>query len=82
MTTHTVVMIPGDGIGPEVTGAARRILEAAEAPVTFIERHAGVAALERGADSGDGQPAGKPAAGCPAIGYRLSRPVGLRGLFR
>lgn len=44
-------MIPGDGIGPEVTGAAQRILEAANAPVTFIERHAGVAALERGADS-------------------------------
>lgn len=51
MTTHTVVMIPGDGIGPEVTGAARRILEAADAPVSFIERHAGVAALERGGDS-------------------------------
>lgn len=51
MTMHTAVMIPGDGIGPEVTGAAKRILAAADAPVSFIERHAGVAALERGADS-------------------------------
>jgi len=50
MTTHTVVLIPGDGIGPEVTDAARRILEAAEAPLKFIERHAGVAALDRGGE--------------------------------
>ncbi|TVQ32157.1 MAG: isocitrate/isopropylmalate dehydrogenase family protein [Phycisphaeraceae bacterium] len=50
MTTHTAVLIPGDGIGPEVAQAARRILEAADAPVQFIERHAGVVALERGGD--------------------------------
>jgi isocitrate dehydrogenase (NAD+) len=50
MSTHTAVLIPGDGIGPEVADSARRILDAAGAPVQFIERHAGVAALERGAD--------------------------------
>lgn len=50
MTTHTVVLIPGDGIGPEVSQSAREILQAADAPVQFIERHAGVAALERGED--------------------------------
>lgn len=49
--THTCVMIPGDGIGPEVCDAARRVLAAADAPVTWVERHAGVAALERGADT-------------------------------
>lgn len=48
MKTHTIVMIPGDGIGPEVMTAARHVLEAAKAPVTFVERHAGMAALERG----------------------------------
>ncbi len=48
MTIHTVVMIPGDGIGPEVTAAAERVLKAADAPVRFIERHAGIAALDRG----------------------------------
>lgn len=48
---HTCVMIPGDGIGPEVCDAARRVLEAAQAPVTWIERYAGVAALERGSDT-------------------------------
>lgn len=51
MTIHTAVLIPGDGIGPEVCDAARRLLAAAGAPVTFIERHAGVAALERGEDN-------------------------------
>jgi len=25
--THTITLIPGDGIGPEVTDAVRRILE-------------------------------------------------------
>jgi isocitrate dehydrogenase (NAD+) len=48
---HTVVLIPGDGIGPEVMSATRRVLEAAEAPLTFIERQAGLAALDRGSDT-------------------------------
>ena len=38
---HTVVLIPGDGIGPEVARATRRVLEAAGAPVVFLERFAG-----------------------------------------
>lgn len=45
---HTVVLIPGDGIGPEVARATRRVLEAAGAPVVFLERFAGEMALERG----------------------------------
>ena len=44
---HTVVSIPGDGIGPEVMSAVQKILEAAQAPVRFIEHLAGQAALER-----------------------------------
>ena len=50
MTTHTVVLIPGDGIGPEVADAVRRILDAAQAPVQFVARYAGQAALDRGQD--------------------------------
>lgn len=50
MTTHTAVLIPGDGIGPEVSAAVLKILRAAEAPVEFVKRHAGGAAIERGAD--------------------------------
>jgi isocitrate dehydrogenase (NAD+) len=45
---HQVVLIPGDGIGPEVAAATLQVLAAAEAPVEFEERHAGLAALERG----------------------------------
>jgi isocitrate dehydrogenase (NAD+) len=46
--THTVVAIPGDGIGPEVLEAVKVVLEAAGAPVRFDERHAGQSALEHG----------------------------------
>ena len=46
---HTVVLIPGDGIGPEVARAVRAIFEAARAPVRFVEHQAGQAALEAGA---------------------------------
>jgi isocitrate dehydrogenase (NAD+) len=48
---HTVVLIPGDGIGPEVAEATRRIMSAAGAEINWVERYAGVAAMERGADS-------------------------------
>jgi len=50
VNTLDVVTIPGDGIGPEVMGAVRSVLDAAEAPLTFHEHHAGEAALaEHGA---------------------------------
>lgn len=45
-TKHPLVVIPGDGIGPEVTDAAIRVLEAADAPITTHEHHAGLAALD------------------------------------
>lgn len=45
---HNVVLIPGDGIGPEVSNAVKRVLAAVKAPVRWHEHHAGIAALERG----------------------------------
>ncbi len=48
--THTAVLIPGDGIGPEVTEAVKRILAAAGAGVQWVECQAGQAALDRGDD--------------------------------
>lgn len=45
---HDVVLIAGDGIGPEVMHAVRRILEAAEAPLRYTERYAGESALALG----------------------------------
>ncbi|MBW2460526.1 MAG: isocitrate/isopropylmalate dehydrogenase family protein [Deltaproteobacteria bacterium] len=48
MSKHQVVLIPGDGIGPEITRAVRRVFEAAEAPVEWEEHLAGVSAMEAG----------------------------------
>ena len=48
MSTHNVVLIPGDGIGPEVTVAVKRILAQAKAPVAWEEHPAGLAALDQG----------------------------------
>ena len=46
MKTHKAVLIPGDGIGPEVTAAVQRILESADAPLEWEVRQAGLTALE------------------------------------
>ncbi len=46
--SHTIVLIPGDGIGPEVTEATKRVLAAAGAEIQWLERVAGQAALDRG----------------------------------
>ena len=48
MKKHSVVLIPGDGIGPEVTAAVKRVLASADAPVDWIECRAGLAALQAG----------------------------------
>ncbi len=45
---YTAVLMPGDGIGPEVAHAACEILAAAKAPIEWVEAKAGVAALEAG----------------------------------
>lgn len=45
---YHAVLIPGDGIGPEVTRAARRVFEAAGVDIRWEEHHAGVTALEDG----------------------------------
>jgi isocitrate dehydrogenase (NAD+) len=49
-----IVVIPGDGIGPEIVGAAMHVVEATGAPVDWVEAVAGEAALER---YGTGAPA-------------------------
>jgi isocitrate dehydrogenase (NAD+) len=45
---HQAILIPGDGIGPEVSAATLKVLAAARAPIEFEERQAGEAALARG----------------------------------
>ena len=44
--SHRVTLIPGDGIGPEVTAAARLVLDAADVGIEWTERPAGSTALE------------------------------------
>ena len=45
MTTHTITLIPGDGIGPEVTAATVRVLEASGAHFEWERHAAGTEAL-------------------------------------
>jgi isocitrate dehydrogenase (NAD+) len=45
--SHTITLIPGDGIGPEVTDAVVRILGASGASIEWEHHQAGVLALER-----------------------------------
>ena len=44
--SNTVTVIPGDGIGPEVTAAVLRVLDAAGARLDYDEHAAGVTALQ------------------------------------
>jgi isocitrate dehydrogenase (NAD+) len=44
---HTITLIPGDGIGPEVAGAVVKIVETAGLEVEWESHLAGVLALER-----------------------------------
>ena len=44
---HLVTLIPGDGIGPEVAGATRRVLEATGVEIEWAVEEAGAAVLER-----------------------------------
>jgi homoisocitrate dehydrogenase len=43
----TICLIPGDGIGQEVIPAARRLLEATDLPLTFVEAEAGWDTFQR-----------------------------------
>lgn len=51
MAKHTIVLIPGDGIGPEVTAAAKKVLSAAGLNADWIEVPAGASAVEQGFDN-------------------------------
>ncbi len=45
---HVITLIPGDGIGPEVTEAVVRILKGAGVSIEWDQQIAGLAAVERG----------------------------------
>jgi isocitrate dehydrogenase (NAD+) len=47
VTTHTITLIPGDGIGPEVAAATQRVLEAAGVKIAWEVHDAGAAVAEK-----------------------------------
>jgi isocitrate dehydrogenase (NAD+) len=46
--THTITLIPGDGIGPEITDAVLRVLKASGVSIEWEEHLAGARAVEQG----------------------------------
>ncbi len=46
MAKHNVTLIPGDGIGPEVTEAAVRVIDAAGVNIEWDRQNAGLAAIQ------------------------------------
>ena len=48
---HTITLIPGDGIGPEVSAAVVRIIGAAGADIQWETHYAGAQALEKFGDT-------------------------------
>jgi len=47
---HTVTLIPGDGIGPEITEATRRVIEATGVPIRWDIHNAGLEVFEKEGD--------------------------------
>ncbi len=45
--THTITLIPGDGTGPEIAEATRRVLEATGVPIQWDVQDAGADVMER-----------------------------------
>jgi isocitrate dehydrogenase (NAD+) len=50
VSRYRLTLIPGDGIGPEVTEATQRVVEAGGVKVDWDVHEAGLRAMERGAD--------------------------------
>ena len=48
MPTHTITVIPGDGIGPQITQATLRVLDALGCEIDYEQHLDGVAALDAG----------------------------------
>src|SRR3712207_6364180 len=76
MAKHTIVLIPGDGIGPEVTRATQRVLQAAGLQVDCVELPAGASAIGQGHDNVLPQ---RTLAAIPAREVALEGPVRTRG---
>lgn len=52
MSKRKATLIPGDGIGPEVTGAATKIISALNVPIEWEVCEAGAGVFKKGIESG------------------------------
>lgn len=50
-SSRPIVVIPGDGVGPEVTTAAQRVMDATGVPLAWRVAHLGVRAVEHTGDA-------------------------------
>jgi isocitrate dehydrogenase (NAD+) len=50
MAKHTITLIPGDGVGPEVSDAARRVIDATGVEIEWEVHDAGLGVVERYGD--------------------------------
>lgn len=51
MAKHTVTLIPGDGIGPEITKSVQRVIEAAGLEIEWDKHEAGIPAIKEHGES-------------------------------
>jgi isocitrate dehydrogenase (NAD+) len=72
----TVTLIPGDGIGPEVSRATRRAVDALDAGIAWETHDAGEVALERYGDPLPGHVLGSIRANGVALKGPVTTPVG------
>ena len=76
--SHRITLIPGDGVGPEITAATRRVIEAAGVSIEWEEAIAGEAVFRAGDSSGVPQ---ETADSITRTGVALKGPLGtLRSL--
>src|ERR1700682_2111546 len=50
MARHTITLIPGDGVGPEVSSAARRVIDATGVDIEWEVHDAGLEVMEKSGD--------------------------------
>ena len=50
MARHTITLIPGDGVGPEVSAAARRVIDATGVDIEWEVHEAGLDVMEKHGD--------------------------------
>jgi isocitrate dehydrogenase (NAD+) len=73
---HLVTLIPGDGIGPEVSEAARRVLDATGIPIEWVVEEAGADVLAREGTTLPGRVLDQIRASRVAIKGPITTPVG------